>query len=162
MASKLTSKEQRFQGVFTPRGPNGAWTYMMIPFNVEEAFGSRARVAVEGTVNGFAFRNSLMPNGDGTHHMSVSKEMMAGAGAGQGSKVKVVLRVDDKPREVEVPAELAAEFKKDKAAAKTFETLSPSHKREFTDWISGGKKEETRVTRAGKSVEMIRKKERRP
>ncbi len=81
-----------------------------------------------------------MPNGDGTHHMSVSKEMMSGAGAGQGSKVKVVLRVDDKPREVEVPAELAAEFKKDKAAAKIFETLAPSHKREFTDWISGGKK----------------------
>jgi hypothetical protein len=54
-------------------GPNGAWTFMTVPFNVEEVFGSKARVAVAGTINGFPFHSSLMPNGDGTHCMMVNK-----------------------------------------------------------------------------------------
>ena len=72
---------KRFKGRLIPRGPGGAWTFLAIPFSVEEAFGSRARVAVSGTLNGFAFRNSLMPEGDGTHSMMVNKALQAGAKA---------------------------------------------------------------------------------
>jgi hypothetical protein len=54
----------------TSRGPGGAWTFLKVPFSAEQAFGTKARVAVAGTINGFAFQNSLMPNGDGTHSMT--------------------------------------------------------------------------------------------
>lgn len=33
------------------------------PFDVEETFGTKARVPVRGTINGFPFRSSLMPMG---------------------------------------------------------------------------------------------------
>ena len=36
----------------------------MITFNVAEAFGSKAGVAVTGSTNGFAFRSSIFPVGD--------------------------------------------------------------------------------------------------
>jgi hypothetical protein len=81
-------KEKKFEGLLTARGPKGAWTYMPIPFSVEEVFGKRSRVPVSGTINGFAFRNSLMPNGDGTHLMTISKDLMEGAKAGQASGSK--------------------------------------------------------------------------
>jgi len=71
------------------------------------------------------------------------------------------MKLDDAPREVEIPAELAAAQKGDKEAAATFATLAHSHKREFTDWIAGAKKAETREARAAKAVEMIRTKMRR-
>jgi hypothetical protein len=154
--------EKKFEGVLTARGPKGAWTYMPIPFSVEEVFGVKSRLPVAGTINGFPFRNSLMPNGDGTHLMTISKELMAGAKAEQGERVQVTMKLDDAPREVELPAELAEALKGDKQAAAIFATLAPSHKKEFTDWIAGAKKAETRVSRAAKAVEMIRKKERRP
>jgi Domain of unknown function (DUF1905) len=57
---------KQFKTRLTSRGPGGAWTFFEVPFSVEEAFGSKARIAVSGTMNGFAFQNSLMPNGDGT------------------------------------------------------------------------------------------------
>lgn len=155
-------RKKDFEGVLTARGPKGAWTYMPIPFSVEEVFGTRARVAVAGTINGFPFQNSLMPNGDGTHLMTISKELMAGAGAGQGERVKVSMKLDDAPREVEVPEELAAALKSDKKAAEAFETLAHSHKKEYTDWVGGAKKAETRASRAAKAVEMIREKKHRP
>lgn len=155
-------KEKRFEGVLTARGPKGAWTYMSIPFSVEEAFGKKSRVPVSGTINGFPFRNSLMPNGDGTHLMTISKELMQGAKAAQGERVKVTMKIDDSPREVELPAELAEALARDKQAAETFATLAHSHKKEFTDWVAGAKRAETRASRAEKAVEMIREKKRRP
>ena len=154
-------KEKKFEGMLTARGPNGAWTYMPIPFSVQEAFGSKARVPVAGTINGFPFRNSLMPEGDGTHSMTISRELMQGAEAKPGELVKVTMKVDDAPREVELPEELAAELKRDKRAAEIFETLSYSHKREFTDWVGSAKKAETRTSRAAKAAEMIREKKHR-
>jgi hypothetical protein len=41
------------------------------PFSVEEVFGTKARVPVRGTINGFPFRSSLMPMG-GCHRMVVN------------------------------------------------------------------------------------------
>ena len=38
------------------------------PFNVEQIFGTRARVPVRGTINGFPFRSSLIPM-RGCHRM---------------------------------------------------------------------------------------------
>lgn len=38
-------------------------TRVAVPFDVPAAFGSRARVAVRGTINGFAFRSSIFPYG---------------------------------------------------------------------------------------------------
>lgn len=73
----------------TSKGPGGAWTFLPIPFDVQQVFGSKARVPVSGTINGFPFRNSLMPEGDGTHSMMVSKELQSGAKAVAGEKVHV-------------------------------------------------------------------------
>ena len=69
--------QQRFKAKLTSRGPGGAWTFLPIPFDVEKAFGSKARVSVAGTMNGCAFQNSLLPQGDGTHQMAVSKDLQA-------------------------------------------------------------------------------------
>jgi Domain of unknown function (DUF1905) len=47
------------------------------PFDVEKTFGTKARVPVRGTINGFPFRSSLMPMG-GCHRMVVNKQMREG------------------------------------------------------------------------------------
>ncbi|TRZ56589.1 MAG: DUF1905 domain-containing protein [Rhodocyclaceae bacterium] len=79
--------KQRFDAELVGRGPKGAWTFLPIPFNVQAVFGSKAGVPVAGTLNGFAFRNSLLPNGDGTHSMAVNKELQAWANAKAGDTV---------------------------------------------------------------------------
>jgi uncharacterized protein YdeI (YjbR/CyaY-like superfamily) len=56
---------------------------------------------------------------------------------------------------VEVPEALAAALKKNKAAAKHFEALSPSCRREYSEWIADAKREETRDKRVATTLEWI-------
>jgi hypothetical protein len=55
-----------------------------------------------------------------------------------------------------VPDDLAKALGKAKAAAQNFEAFSPSEKREYITWITGAKREETRVRRVASAVERIR------
>ena len=56
---------------------------------------------------------------------------------------------------VEVPEALTAALKKNKVAAKKFETLSPSCRREYSEWIADAKREETRDKRIATALEWI-------
>jgi len=53
------------------------------------------------------------------------------------------------------PADLAAALKKNARARATFEGFSPSHKREYIEWIVEAKRDETRQRRLGQAIEML-------
>ena len=146
---------KKFKTRLTAHGPGGAWTFLEVPFSVEQAFGTKSRVAVAGTMNGFAFKNSLMPNGDGTHSMMVSKALQAGAKAAAGDVVSVAIAVDRSERVVTIPPELERALSANEAAAAAFKALSYSHRKEFAEWVATAKREETRVSRAEKSIGMV-------
>lgn len=151
--------KQTFKVRLQGRGPKGAWTFLPIPFDVEQKFGSRARVAVAGTINNHPFRNALMPEGDGTHSMMVSKALQAGAQASAGDMVAVVMDIDRAERKVEIQEEFRMALERAPAAREFFEQLSYSRKKEFTDWIADAKRPETKAARVGKSIEHLLKKE---
>jgi len=65
-------------------------------------------------------------------------------------------RLDDDPRELDLPAELAAVLAADPAAAAAFEALSFSHRREYALWVAEAKRDATRINRAAKSAERLR------
>src|SRR5215470_19081303 len=90
-------------------------TWMNAPFDVQETFGTKARVPVRGTMNDFPFRSSLMPMG-GCHGMAVNRAMREGAKAQAGDLVDVVLQRDSEERTVEAPTELKKELAKNKKA----------------------------------------------
>lgn len=148
-------KKMAFETKLISSGPKGAWTFIDIPFDVHEVFGTRARVPVTGTMNGFAFRNSIMPEGDGTHRMMVGKEMQVGANARPGDIVKVTLERDDKERPVNVPPELQSALKRNKAAESFFAQLTASQKNEYSSWIASAKQAVTKSSRAAKAIEFL-------
>ena len=54
-----------------------------------------------------------------------------------------------------VPAEFAGALKKNKKARLAFDAFSPSHKREYVEWIAEAKREETRQQRIQTAVKWI-------
>jgi uncharacterized protein YdeI (YjbR/CyaY-like superfamily) len=67
---------------------------------------------------------------------------------------KTAVKKAPKP-ELAVPPELAAALKKDKKAQATFEGFSPSHRREYIEWITEAKTEATREKRIATTVEWL-------
>ena len=57
--------------------------------------------------------------------------------------------------EAEVPADLAAALKKSPAAKKAFEAFSPSHRREYIEWIAEAKQDATRQKRLATTLEWL-------
>src|ERR1700741_4007204 len=86
------------------------------PFDVEKTFGTRARVPVRGTINGFPFRSSLMPMG-GCHRM-------------------VVMERDEEARTIDPPLPLKKELAKSKAAQANWEKQSFTNKKEMARSIT--------------------------
>ena len=65
-------------------------------------------------------------------------------------------RPTGKPRpEAPVPADLAAALKRNQAAAAAFAGFSPSHRREYIEWITEAKREETRQRRVATTLEWL-------
>ena len=147
--------EKKFRGKLLGMGPGKAWTALKVPFSVEKVWGSRARLSVRGTMNGFAFRNSIFPDGKGVHYLMVNKVMQAGAKARPGETVAMTLAPDTAPRKVTVPAILKRGLAGNAKARENFAGFSYSHRKAYVDFILGAKQQETRERRAAKSVAMI-------
>jgi hypothetical protein len=124
------------------------------PFSVEKVFGTKARVPVRGTINGFPFRSSLMPMG-GCHRMVVNKTIRDGAGVKAGDTVKVVMERDDATRVVEVPPALKKAIAGNRVAQEKWKKLSHTHQKEMAISIRDAKQEETRQRRLAKVMEVL-------
>ncbi|HEY0677797.1 MAG TPA: YdeI/OmpD-associated family protein [Chitinophagaceae bacterium] len=71
-------------------------------------------------------------------------------------EIKLVSRTKAAPKkEPQTPPELLSALKKNKAALKTFENFSPSHKREYVEWITEAKTEATRDKRIATTIEWL-------
>jgi hypothetical protein len=132
----------------------GAVAAITPPIDVLEVFGTRARVPVSGTINGFPFRSSLMPMG-GCHMMPVNKTLREGAGVKAGDMVDVVMERDEAPRTIDPPPQLKKLLSKKKTAKANWEKLPFTHKKEIAIWIEGAKQEETRERRLTKAIEVL-------
>ncbi|MGA8212141.1 MAG: YdeI/OmpD-associated family protein [Candidatus Sulfotelmatobacter sp.] len=125
------------------------------PVDVPQFFGTRARVPIRGTINGYPFRSSLMPCGE-RRMMPVNKKLCEGAGVQPGDTVDVVMERDEEERTVETPPALKKALAKNKAAQGNWEKLSFSHKKEMALAILGAKQEETRARRLAKIMQILK------
>lgn len=88
----------------------------------------------------------------GSNVIGLSKAARAELGVEIGDRVAVTIELDEVPREVVVPAELAAVLAGDQAAAASYEGLAYSHRKEFATWVGEAKQAGTRRRRAERAL----------
>ena len=130
-------------------------TGFRVPDEVVEALGKGKRPPVRVTINGYTYRSTVAVMG-GDYMLGVSADNRAGAGVKGGDEIDVELELDTAPREVSVPADLAAAIEAEPGAKRTFDSLSYSNKSWHVLQIEGAKSDETRQRRIVKSVEALR------
>jgi hypothetical protein len=130
-------------------------TGIRVPTEVMAALGPSKRPKVRVTINGYTYRTSVASMG-GEFLFGVSADVRQAAGVAAGDKVDVDIELDTAPREVSVPADLAAAIKSDATAQRFFDGLSYTHRRWYVTWIESAKKDETRQRRLAQAVVMLR------
>lgn len=127
-------------------------TAIIIPFDVEKTFGTRARLPVRGTINGMYFRGTIFPMGEGRHYMVVNKGMRESVRVKGGDMISVTMEPDDEPRVITPPKDLARALRANKSAQAAWEKLSYTHRKEYARAVEEAKKPETRARRIEKAV----------
>jgi hypothetical protein len=130
-------------------------TGIEVPEEVVTALGAGNRPPVRVTIGEYTYRTTVARMG-GRFLVGVNAEHRANAGVSAGEQLDVEILPDTEPREVSVPADLAAALAQDAKASETFDRLSYTHRKEWVRWVEEAKKPETRETRVAKTVESLR------
>ncbi len=142
---------------FTARieASSGGGAYVTVPFDVEAAFGAK-RPPVQVTFDGVPYRGTLARMGGPDHILIVLRAIREQIGKQPGDTVEVTVALDDRPREVEVPEDLAEALAPHAEARAFLDGLSYTHRKEYVQWIEEAKRPETRRRRIEKAVAMLR------
>jgi hypothetical protein len=135
------------------RGPGSA--FVLTDEQVEAVGEGAKRFPAATTINGHRLRTTVVRM-RGEFLFGLSKAARLKASIEIGDTVTFTLELDEAPREVEVPAALAAALDADPEAKRAFEGLAFTHRKEYARWISEAKREETRERRVAQAVPMIR------
>ncbi|MGH4015655.1 MAG: YdeI/OmpD-associated family protein [Pseudonocardiaceae bacterium] len=68
----------------------------------------------------------------------------------------MTIELDDVPREVTLPDDLAEALAGDPSARQFFDALSFTHRKKWVRWITEAKKVETRAARVAKTLDALR------
>jgi len=113
-------------------------------------------VPIRVRVNGYEWRTTIAVYG-GKSLVGFNAAARAATDAEAGETVTVELQLDDAPRTVKIPKELAAELRTAGFLA-WFGMLSLSNRREHARYVEEAKRPETRKARARKTIEALRAK----
>jgi len=116
-----------------------------VPDEVIAELGSGKRPPVVVTLNGFTYRSTVGVMG-GRSLIPVAAAIRASAGVAGGEEHEITLKLDDQPRTVEVPDELARAL--DAAGVReAFDKLAPSRRKEAVRSVVDAKADATRDRR---------------
>ncbi len=137
----------RFRATILQSGKTA--TGIPVPDDVVAALGAGKRVPVRVTLGGHTYRSSVAPY-RGQFMIALSAENREAAGVSGGDEVDVEIEVDDAPREVAVPDDLAAALTAEARAV--FDALSVSRRRALVEPVEAARTPETRQRRIDKAV----------
>ena len=130
-------------------------TGIVVPEEVVTGLGTSKRPAVRVTIKGHTYRSTVASMG-GRYLLPVSAENRERAGVAAGDVVDVDVELDNEPRELAVPPDLAEALGRDADAQRCFDGLSYSKKQRLVIPIEQAKTAETRQRRIEKAVDTLR------
>lgn len=126
-----------------------------VPFDPKPVFG-KVRAPVVVKVGKHSYRSTISAMG-GRWMIPLRKSNREAAGVTAGDKVKVTLTLDDRPRTVTPPKDLADVLKSAKLL-EVFCSLAYTHQREHIEAIENAKKLETRARRIQSCLKLVQEK----
>jgi hypothetical protein len=133
---------------------DGNNTGLEVPAEIIASLGSSKRPPVVVSVAGYSYRSTVAVMG-GVFMIPLSKANREAAGVKGGDQVEVTLELDQAPRTVEPPDDLAAALEAKPGARAAFDATAPSMQKEYVRQVESAKAPETRARRIAAIVEKL-------
>jgi Bacteriocin-protection, YdeI or OmpD-Associated/Domain of unknown function (DUF1905) len=125
-----------------------------VPSEILERLGAGKRPRLRVTINGYTYQSTVGAM-RGVAKIPVSAAVREAAGATAGERLNIQLELDETPRTVPVPDDLAAALAGDPDARAFFDGLSYSRQHAYVSWIEQAKRSETRQARIRRTAELL-------
>lgn len=129
-------------------------TGLEVPAEIITSLGSSKRPPVVVSLAGYSYRSTVAVM-DGMFMIPLSKANREAAGVKGGDSVEVTLELDQAPRTVEPPDDLAAALEAKPGARAVFDATAPSMQKEYVRQVESAKAAETRARRIVAIVEKL-------
>jgi hypothetical protein len=147
-------KKYKFRAKIEAADRGGA--YVLFPYDTGKEFATNGKVPVNATFNGVSCTGSLIRYGKPLHVLGMPKAIRDQTAKGPGDTIEVVVWKDEAVRTIEVPVQFEKLMKKE-GLLPVFRKLSYTHRKQYCRWITDAKKEETRLRRLEKAIELLKK-----
>ena len=132
------------------------WTYVEIPPELAVQLHGKDKRAfrVQGMLDAHRIDHvTLMPMGGGAYMLTLNGPMRKAIRKGEGALLHLSLEIDLRP--LPLSEDLLACLEDEPEARSFFESLSPSHKKYFSNWVNDAKTQETKVKRILKIIHAL-------
>jgi hypothetical protein len=131
----------------------GEGAALNIPFDPDEAWGTKERHFVTGSIAGRPFRGVIEMNGP--TQLSIGPAWLRDNEMSEDSPIEVILSPDG--HQVESLAEdIAAALVAELEAQTFFESVAPFYRNNYIRWIEQAKRPETRAKRIAETVNLLK------
>lgn len=135
-----------------PRGPAAA---LVLDDGQLAALGAPGKnPPVRVTVNGHTFPGRVARM-RGETLIGFSRAVREACGVAPGEEIEATIVLDEQPRQVELPDDLAAVLPAGSGARTAFDALAYSHRKEYVRWVTEAKRPETRERRVQETLAML-------
>jgi len=128
----------------------GGWSYIVVPKEIAKAYGTTYRMQVKGKIDSADYKGSLTHLGDGSYFLPVNAAIRKKIQKEVGESVTVTMELDEKGREVEIPANFQEVLDENPEAKAFFDALSYTNKTRYITWLKRKPKNanENRLTKS--------------
>ena len=156
MPSRAPARVRFKARLLRPAKPAGAdWAFLVLPQAASGKLPSRSQVSVEGTFGNAPLLATLEPDGQGSHWLKVEKALLNAAGVVAGETVALDIAPMAEEPEPAVPQDLREALDAHPDARATWDDITPVARRDWIQWMTSGKKAETRVKRIATGCDML-------
>lgn len=143
------------------RPPRADWLFLRLPAEASRALPSRGQVAVEGRLGTTRLQALAEPDGEGGHWLRLPRRLVQAGAVAAGQVVELELQPSAVQPEPRVPAGLRQALAASPQARATWESITPMARRDWVQWISTARQEQTRLRRIGVACDKLARGQRR-
>jgi Bacteriocin-protection, YdeI or OmpD-Associated/Domain of unknown function (DUF1905) len=136
-------------------GRDTSWAFVILPKSASAKLPRRGRTTVEGSLNSHRFLATLEPDGQLSHWLKVSKQLLKAAGASIGEIATFEIMPVEQEPEPELPSDLREALVASPEARAAWDDTTTIARLDWIHWIASAKQLKTRAQRISNTCDML-------